>query len=250
MPFGLKNVGTTYQRLMDRLFWEQRGRNIEVYVDDILIKSLTKDTLVADIEETFGTLRRYRLKLNFEKCIFDVRSGRFLGYMVTERGIEANPAKVQALLDMKAPQNVREVQRLADRVTTLSRFISKVADRSLLFFKVLRKAGRFEWNEACDQAFAELKQYLAVLPALAKLVVRETLWVYLAATEGAVSSVLLRQGEGVQYPIYFISHLLKDAERCCTSLKRLTYAMVMIALRLHPYFLSHPIIVLTNSAMG
>lgn len=143
MPFGLKNAGATYQRLMDHVFQSQRGRNIKVYVDDILIKSTTTEGMIADIEEIFDTLKWYDLKLNPEKCIFGVRSGCFLGYVVTDRGIEVNPTKVQALKDMTTPQNVREVQRLTGRITTLSRFISKFADRSLPFFKVLWKTSKF-----------------------------------------------------------------------------------------------------------
>ncbi|XP_074570551.1 uncharacterized protein LOC141827208 [Curcuma longa] len=160
MPFGLKNVGATYQRLMDRVFEQQRGRNVEVYVDDILIKSEKVAQLTDDISKTFNTLRQYGLKLNPNKCLFGVKGGCFLGYIVTERGIEANPEKVRALKDMASPRNTREVQRLVGRITALSRFISHSATRSLPFFKVLRRATRFSWDEKCEQAFTELKQYL------------------------------------------------------------------------------------------
>lgn len=103
MLFGLKNTGAIYQRLMDRVFNNQKGRNLEVYVNDILIKSTTVEAMLTNIKESFATLRRYELKLNPEKCIFSVKSGCFLEYVVTERGIEANPAKVQALQSMKTP---------------------------------------------------------------------------------------------------------------------------------------------------
>ncbi|XP_075474325.1 uncharacterized protein LOC142505285 [Primulina tabacum] len=110
MPFGLKNAGATYQRLMDKVFSKQVGRNIEVYVDDIMVKSKDSAQLIPDLLETFATLRSYGLKLNPQKCIFGVRSGKFLGYMVTERGIEANPEKVQAIRDMVSPQGPKDVQ--------------------------------------------------------------------------------------------------------------------------------------------
>ena len=116
-----------------------------------------------------------------------------MGYIVTERGIEANPSKVKALQDMPPPRNTREVQRLTGRITALSRFISKTADRSLPFFKILRKATKFQWDEECNKAFQELKDYLSTLPVLAKPVVGETLWVYLSTNEYAVGSVLVRQ---------------------------------------------------------
>lgn len=147
--------------------------------------------MVADIGETFANLRRYYLKLNPEKYIFGIKSGRFLGYVITKRGIEANPAKLKALQNMKSPQNMREIQRLTGRITTLFRFIFKSADHSLPFFKVLWKVSKFTWDEACDRAFLELKQYLMTLLTLSKLVVGKPLWIYLVATVGAVSSVLL-----------------------------------------------------------
>ncbi|KAL0440225.1 UNVERIFIED_CONTAM: hypothetical protein Slati_2505500 [Sesamum latifolium] len=134
MPFGLKNAGATYQRLVDKIFRSQIGRNMEVYVDDMLVKSKKAEDHIVDLEETFAVLRKYRLKLNPAKCAFGVQGGRFLGFMVTQRGIEANPLKIKAILDMKAPACVSEVQRLTGRIAALSRFISKSAEKSLPFF--------------------------------------------------------------------------------------------------------------------
>lgn len=143
-------------------------------MDDILIKSTTTKSMIVDVRVTFATLRRYDMKLNLEKRIFGIRSRQFLRYVVTESGIEVNPAKVKNLARY-APQNVREVQRLNERITTLSKFISKSADHSFPFFKVLRKASKFTWDKMCDQAFLELKQYLMTLPALSNPVTREPL---------------------------------------------------------------------------
>ncbi|KAL0433454.1 UNVERIFIED_CONTAM: hypothetical protein Slati_2679700 [Sesamum latifolium] len=168
MPFGLKNAGATYQRLVDKIFWPQIGRNVEVYVDDMLVKCKKAEDHVADLEETFSILRKYRLKLNPAKCAFRVRGGRFLGFMVTQRGIEANPLKIKSILYMKAPICVNDVQRLTGRIAALSRFISKAAEKSLPFFKVLRKTKTFEWDAPCRQAFKELKSYLVGLPLLVK----------------------------------------------------------------------------------
>ncbi|KAL0458440.1 UNVERIFIED_CONTAM: hypothetical protein Slati_0471200 [Sesamum latifolium] len=161
MPFGLKNVGATYQRLVDKIFRPQIGKNVEVYVDDMLVKSKKAEDHIADLEETFAVLRKCKLKLNPAKCAFGVPGGRFLGFMVTRRGIEANPLKIKAILDMKAPACVNEVQRLTGRIAALSRFISKSAEKSLPFFKILRKARTFDWDASCQHAFEELKNYLA-----------------------------------------------------------------------------------------
>ncbi|KAL0449439.1 UNVERIFIED_CONTAM: hypothetical protein Slati_1500300 [Sesamum latifolium] len=129
MPFGLKNAGATYQRLVDKIFHPQIGTNIKVYVDDMLVKSKKAEEHVKDLEETFSVLRKYKLKLNPAKCAFGVQGGCFLGFMVTHRGIEANPLKIKAIIDMKAPACLNEVQRLIGRIVALSRFISKSAEK-------------------------------------------------------------------------------------------------------------------------
>ena len=145
MPFGLKNAGATYQRLVNHMFCPQIGRNIEVYVDDMLVKSLDEEKHLDDLKETFGTLRQHQMKLNPRKCAFGVSSGKFLGFMVSQKGIEVNPDKIQAILDMEPPKNIKEVQFLIGRVAALNRFVSKVTDKCLPFFKILRKA--FEWMD-------------------------------------------------------------------------------------------------------
>ena len=114
MPFGLKNTGATYQRLVNHMFRPQIGRNVEVYVDDMLVKNLDEGKHLDDLQETFDTFRRYNMKLNPSKCAFGVESRKFLGFMVSHRGIAANPEKIKAILDMKSPQNIKEVQSLTE----------------------------------------------------------------------------------------------------------------------------------------
>ena len=154
MPFGLKNAGATYQRLVNHMFRPQIGRNVEVYVDDMLVKSLDEGSHLDDLQETFETLRRYKMKLNPSKCAFRVSLGKFLGFMDSQRGIEANPDKIQTILNMEPLKNIREVQSLTGRVAVLNRFVSKAIDKCLPFFKVLRKA--FEWTDECQKAFQDL----------------------------------------------------------------------------------------------
>ena len=137
MPFGLKNAGATYQRLVNKMFKDLLGRTMEVYVDDMLVKSIRADDHLVDLAGMFEVLRRHQMKLNPAKCAFGVASGKFLGYMVNQRGIEANPEKIQALLDMKSPSKVKEVQKLTGRIAALNRFVSKATDRCLPFFKAL-----------------------------------------------------------------------------------------------------------------
>ena len=151
MPFGLKNAGETYQRLVNHMFHPQIGQNVEVYVDDMLVKSLDEEKHLDDLQETFVTLRQYNMKLNPRKCAFGVSSGKFLRFMISHRRIKANLDKIQVILDMKPPQSIKEVQSLIDRVAAFNKFVSKATDKCLPFFKVLKKA--FEWTNECQKAF-------------------------------------------------------------------------------------------------
>ncbi|XP_073294451.1 uncharacterized protein [Primulina huaijiensis] len=200
--------------------------------------------------ETFATLKKYEIKLNPSMCVFGVKSGKFLGFMVTDRGIEVNPEKIKAVLDMPSPQSIREVQKLTGRIATLSRFISRSAHRSYPFFQILRKAHKFGWDEKCEQAFQDLKKHLAELPVLVKPELGEKLWIYLSATVHAISLVLIREEGTDQKPVYYVSHALRGAELKYSEVEKIALALVVTARKLRPYFLSHPIVVLTNSPLG
>ena len=143
MPFGLKNAGATYQRLMNKMFAQQIGKNVQVYVDDMLVKSRREEDHLEDLRETFITLHSYNMKLNPGKCAFGATAGKFLGFMVSQRGIEANPNKIRAIMEMTPPRNVKEVQSLNGKIATLNRFMSRATDKCLPFFCTLKKS--FEW---------------------------------------------------------------------------------------------------------
>ena len=162
MPFGLKNAGATYQRLVNRMFQKQIGTTMEVYIDDMLVKSTTAELHIAHLSEAFQILRNYNMKLNPAKCAFGVSAGKFLGFIVNHRGIEANPDKIKAVLDMPSPSGIKEVQRLTGRIAALSRFVSRASDKCQPFFQVLKKA--FQWDAKCEEAFTALKTYLSSPP--------------------------------------------------------------------------------------
>ena len=158
MPFELKNAEATYQRLMNKMFAHQIGRNIQVYVDDMLVKSLHEEDHLDDLKETFDTLRSYNMKLNPNKCAFGVAAGKFLGFMVSQRGIEVNSEKIRAIVELEPPRTVKEVQSLNGKIAALNRFISRVTNRCLPFFRTLRRS--FKWTNECQTAFNNLKTYL------------------------------------------------------------------------------------------
>ena len=178
MPFGLKNAGATYQRLVNRMFADQIGKNMEVYVDDMLVKSKTADHHVSDLEECFNILREYGMRLNPQKCTFGVASGKFLGFIVNTRGIEANPYKIRSLLELPSPRSRKDVQGLTGRVAALNRFISKSTDKCLPFYNLLRGNKKFEWTVECESAFLDLKAHLSEPPMLSKPKAGEPLPLY------------------------------------------------------------------------
>ena len=124
MSFGLKNARSTYQRMMTRMFEPQLGKNIEIYIDNMVVKSKLESEHINDLWNIFQILRRHKLRLNTSKCSFDVGSGKFLGYMITYRGIEVNPDQIKAINNLQLPQNAKEVQKLTGMTAALDRFIS------------------------------------------------------------------------------------------------------------------------------
>ncbi|GKV38865.1 hypothetical protein SLEP1_g46725 [Rubroshorea leprosula] len=235
MPFGLKNAGATYQKM-----------------------SLKADDHLTDLEETFNNLRQNRMRLNPAKCIFGVESGKFLGFMVSRRGIEVNPEKIRAIAEMEPPRSVKDIERLTGRVAALYRFISKSADKCLPFFKVMRSAAqkdesgkqkKFEWTPECQATFDELKSYLSSPPLLTKAKDGEILYLYLGISDEAISSVLVREEAKQQKPIYYISSVLHGAELRYPIAEKAALAVVTSARKLRPYFQSHPIIILIDQPL-
>jgi hypothetical protein len=156
MSFGLKNADATYQRAIQACFKRQLNKNAEAYVDDVVVKTRNSNTLIADLEETFASLREYRCKLNPNKCVFGVPSGKLLGFIISHRGIEANLENISAITSMKAPTCIKDVQKLTGCMEALNRFISKLGERGLPFFKLLKHQEKFVWTPEADQALAQL----------------------------------------------------------------------------------------------
>ena len=179
-------------------------------------------------------------------CIW-VSAGKFLGFMVTQGGIDANPAQLKAILQSPTPSSKKEIQRLTGRLAALGRFISRFTDRLKPFFTTLRVASRPEWDEECDWAFIAIKQYLTEPPILAIPEAGDTIYLYLAASDMAISAALFKECRDAKLrPVFFVSKSLTDAETRYTHLERATLALRTAAQKLHPYFQAHPVVVLTD----
>jgi hypothetical protein len=195
MPEGLKNAGCTFSRMIEIVIHPQLRRNILAYVDDIVVKSTQRRDHISDLAETFANLRAANLRLNPEKCVFGIHKGKVLGCLVSTKGIEANPDKIKALIEMQDPVSVKDVQKLTGRVATLYRFILRAAERSLPFFQVLRSSKNFQWSETQKQAFKELKDYLLNMTKLCPPKPKSPLLLYLSASNSVVSVVLVQEKE-------------------------------------------------------
>ncbi|GJY31832.1 reverse transcriptase domain-containing protein [Tanacetum coccineum] len=194
MPFGLKNVGATYQRLVDKAFQKQIGQNLEVYVDDLVIKSRTEQEVIKDIEETFKTLREINMKLNPKKCAFGMREGTFLGYKVNADGLRVCLDKVEAVLSLPSLKCLKDVQRLNGKLASLNR---------------------------------QMKKLIAELPMLTALKEKEELIIYLAAAKKAISADLMTEKYRKQMPIYFVSRALQGLKINYTPMEKLILTLML-----------------------
>ena len=217
---------------------------MEVYVDDMLVKSKEELAHLDDLRETFATLKQYQMKLNPGKCVIGVASGKFLGFMVSQRGIEANPEKVQAIINMASPKTVKEVQKLTGRIAALNRFVSRAMDKCLPFFKTLKQA--FVWTEECEAAFEELKRYLRNPPLLSPSKEGESLQLYLAVSATTVSVALIREEGKKQLPVYYVSQAFQGAEFGYPRIEKIAFALIVASRKLRQYFQASPILVMTD----
>ncbi|GJZ02534.1 reverse transcriptase domain-containing protein [Tanacetum coccineum] len=238
MPFGLKNARATYQRLVDKAFQRQIGRNLEVYVDDLVIKSRTEEEIIRDIAETFKILRQISMKLNPKKCSFGMQEGMFLGYKVNTDGLKVCSDKADAVLSLPSPRCLKDVQKLNGKLASLNRFLSKSAENT--------KKSDFQWTQEAKAAFKQMKKLIAELPTLTAPKEKEDLIIYLAAAKEAISAVLMTERESKQIPVYFVSHALRGPEINYNPMEKLVLALLSASRQLKRYFQEHAIVVITD----
>jgi hypothetical protein len=247
MSFRSKNVGATYQQAIQACFKKQHNKNVKLYVDDGVVKTRNSDTLISDLEETFASLREYQWKLNPNKCVFGVPSGKLLSFIISHHVIEANPEKMSTITNMKAPTCIKDVQKLTRCMAALKRFISKLGERGLPFFKLLKHQEKFMWAEEADQALSQLKDFLSKPPVLTAPRKQEQLLV-------STAIVVERQEEGhaypVQRPVYFVNEVLAESKARYQPIQKLLHAVLITLRKLRHYFQEYSIIVITDFPLG
>ena len=225
-------------------------------MDDIMIKSRKGSDLLTDLAETFANLRTYNIKLNPSKCTFGVPVGKLLSFLVSERGIDTNPEKVDTILRMKRPVRVHDVQKLIGCLAALSRFISRLGEKALPLYRLMKNSDKFEWSEEADAAFEELKTLLSTQPVLAAPISKEPLLLYIAATGQVVSTVLTveREEEGkaykVQRPVCYLSEVLTPSKQCYPHYQKLVYGIYMTMKKVAHYFSDHSITVVSDAPLS
>ena len=228
MSFGLKNVGTTYQWAIVALFHDMMHRELEVYVDDIIVKSKTEEEHLVNLRKLFERLRKYQLRLNPAKCTFRVKSRKLLGFIVSQKGIEVDPEKVKAMLEMPEPRTERQVQGFLGRLNYIARFISQLTAICEPLFKLLRKNQIVRWNEDCQEAFGRIKQCLMNPPVLMPPVPGRPLIMYMTILDESMGCMLGQHDESGKRKrvVYYLSKKFTACEMNYSLLKRTCYALV------------------------
>jgi len=198
---------------MNAIFHEHMRKTVECYVDVIAVKNRTKGDHIADLKTIFEIMRAHQLKMNPTKSFLGVASGKFLGFVVTSKGIHLDPEKVRAIQEMQPPRNLRELRGLRGRLAYIRRFISNLSGRCQPFAKLMKKGVSFIWDDACQQVFEEIKQYLTQPPVLTTPVSGKSFLLYVRAMDHSLGALLAQNNDqGDEQAIYYLSRTMIGAE--------------------------------------
>jgi len=194
------------------------------------------------------------MKLNPEKCTFGVPAGKLLGFLVSSRGIEANPTKIKAVERMELPRCLNDVQKFTGCLASLSRFVCRLGEKALPLYQLMKKSDKFIWTPQADNAFHELKKMLVTAPILASPLSKEPMLLYIAATNRVVSAVIvverIEDDKSVQRPVYYLSEVLSASKQNYPHYQKMAYGVYMSAKKLKHYFEEHPIKVICEAPIA
>jgi ribonuclease HI len=222
----------------------------------VVVKTKQSGTLLDDLKEMFANLRRYRMKLNPEKCTFGTPAGQLLGYIVSQRGIEANPSKIKAIEALEPPTELRDVQKFAGCLASLSQLVSRLGEKAMPLYQLMKKTDHFVWSQHADDAFNDLKRALSMAPILVAPASREPMLLCIVATPRVISVVIVVEHaeEGkellVQHPVYYLSEVLTLSKQNYPHYQKVAYGVYMAARKLKHYFKEHPITVVSTTPLS
>ncbi|KAL4022918.1 hypothetical protein IC575_016664 [Cucumis melo] len=236
MPFGLKNAGATYQCAMQKVFNDMLYKYVECYVDDLVVKSKKRQDNLKDLLVVFDCLRKYQLRMNPLKCAFGVTSGKFLNFIVRDRGIEIDQSKIDVIQKMSRPMSLHDLRSLQGRLTYIRRFISNLAGRCQPFQKLMRKGENFVWDEVFQNAFDSIKKYLLNPPILGAPIPGKPLILYIVAQERSLGALLAQEQEkGKERALYYLSKTLVGAEVNYSPIEKMCLALFFAIDKLRHY---------------
>jgi len=240
MTFGLKNAGATYQRAMNFIFHEFIGKLVEIYIDDVVVKSGDFTRHLADLRKVLECTRKHGLKMNPNKCAFGVSAGQFLGFMVHQKGIEISRRSIDAINKIVAPTNKTELQSLIGKVNFIRRFISNLSGKIRAFSPLpkLKADQEFVWGKEQQLALDEIKSYLVNLPVLIPPQQGKPFRLYLSTDGMVIGSALIQEFEGKERVIYYLSRRLIDAETRYSAIEKLCLCLYFSCIKSRHYLLS------------
>jgi hypothetical protein len=235
-----KNAGATYQRTMNLIFHELLGNTVEVYIDDIVVKSVEFSSHIADLRKALDKMRRYGLKMNPRKCAFGVSAGKFLEFVIHEHGIEIDPDRIKSIRNVGPPTCKVEVQKFLGKVNYLRRFISNLAGKIDAFTPILRlkNDAEFAWGAEQQEAFDLIKKYLSLAPILKAPRAGVPFRLYIAAEDKVIGVVLTQETEGKEHVVTYLSRRLVDAETRYTFIEKLCLCLFYACTKCRCYLLS------------
>lgn len=240
MPFGLKNAGATYQRAMNSIFHDMIGHHLEVYIDDIVVKSKQAEDHIEHLRKSFQRMRQYELKLNPQKCAFGVKAGNFLGFLVHHRGVEVDKNKAKAIMEASPPKNKKELQRFLGQVNYLRRFISNLAGKTREFSQLLKlkDTEEFRWEPIHQEAFDKIKEYMSKPPVIVPPRYGAPLKLYISAAHESIGCLLVQNNhEGNEQAIYYLSRLLTPTEIKYSVIEKLCLTLYFACTKLRHYLI-------------
>jgi ribonuclease HI len=245
MTLGLKNAGATYQRAMNYIFHELISKIVEIYIDDVVIKSLDHESQLDDVRKPLECTRKHGLKMNPNKCAFGVSAGEFLGFLVHEGGIEVGKKSMKAIDEVVHPTNLKESQSLLGKINFVRRFTSNLSQKVLPFSPLLRikKDQKFVWGDEQQKAFNEIKEYMKEPPVLVPPQLNKPFKLNVAADAQAIGSALIQEFEGKERVVAYLRRKLLDLETRYSATEKLCLCVYYSCTKFRHYLLNAECIV-------